>query len=173
MVTSDDKTKSDMIFEIQRAFNEPRHRVWEAWSEADQLSQWWGPMGCSVDVLRFEFRLGGFFHYAMKFPGAPVMWGRFNYREIVEPESLVWLNSFSNERCGLARAPFGDACPLEIQNTVTFSESDGTTDLLLRAEPFGESDEEREFFDMLCTSGSLQQGYNGTFDKLVEHLAKE
>lgn len=173
MGTNEDKPITETIFESERIFTASRCRVWEAWSEADQLSQWWGPMGCSVEVPRLEFRLGGFFHYSMKYPGAPVMWGRFNYREIVEPERLVWLNSFSNERCGIARAPFSDVCPLEIQNTVTFSEHDGSTVMVLRAEPFGETDEERQFFNELCTSGSLEQGYGGTLNKLAEHLARD
>jgi hypothetical protein len=45
--------------------------------------------------LRFcemEFRRGDFLHYAMRFAGAPTMWGRFNYREIAAPERIVWLN---------------------------------------------------------------------------------
>lgn len=161
-----------MIFEKVRVLEATRDRVWKAWSEGGQLSRWWGPKGCSLEVPLFEFRPGGFCHYAMNFADAPITWGRFNYREIVEPERLVWLNSFSNEKCGIARAPFSDVCPLEIQNTVTFAESDGATNVLLRAEPFGETEEERQFFNELCTSGSLEEGYNGTLDQLADHLAK-
>lgn len=98
------------------------------------------------------------------------MWGRFNYREIAAPERLVWLNSFSNERCGIARAPFSEACPLEILNTVTFTEHGGQTTVTLRAEPFGEVASERQFFDELRSSLSLEQGYGGTFDQLAEHF---
>jgi hypothetical protein len=42
----------------------------------------------------------------------------------------------------------------------------------LRAEPFGEMEEERKYFDELCSSGSLEQGYGGTFEQLAAHLAK-
>ena len=98
----------DAIFEITRVFDAPRERVWTAWSNAGQLQRWWGPKGCAIDVKRLEFRAGGFFHYAMTFPGAPVMWGRFNYREIVPGERIVWLNSFANENCGIVRAPFAE-----------------------------------------------------------------
>lgn len=168
MRASDDKT----VFVITRQFKMPRSVVWKAWSEADQLKNWWGPKGCSVEIARLEFRPGGFFHYAMKFENAPTMWGRFNYREIAAPERMVWLNSFANENCGIARAPFSEVCPLEITNTVTFTENAGTTTVTLRAEPFGEVAEERKFFDELCSSGSLEQGYGGTFEQLAEQLAK-
>ncbi|MDO8270399.1 MAG: SRPBCC domain-containing protein, partial [Gammaproteobacteria bacterium] len=97
MTSNNDTT----VFEIVRFIRQPLARVWKAWSEAEQLQHWWGPKGCTLEVGRFEFRPGGFCHYAMKFPEAPVMWGRFNYREIEAPRRLVWLNSFANEHCGI------------------------------------------------------------------------
>ncbi len=98
------------------------------------------------------------------------MWGRFNYREIVRNERIVWLNSFANEKCGIARAPFSDLCPLEIENRVIFTEHNGITRIMLHAEPFGASAEEAEYFAELCSSGSITQGNNGMFDQLEEHL---
>jgi len=169
MSADDDKSAMNSAFVITRVFDAPRDRVWKAWSEADQLRHWWGPKGCSIEVRRFEFRPGGFFHYAMKFPGAPAMWGRFNYREIAAPERLVWLNSFANENCGIARAPFSDVCPLEIENAVSFVEQAGTTVVTLRAQPFGESVQERKYFEDLRPS--LEQGYGGTLEQLTDYLA--
>ncbi len=159
-----------VVFEMVRRFNSPREAVWKAWSEGEQLGKWWGPKGVALDVLRFEFRPGGFFHYAMRFEGAPTTWGRFNYREIAEPSRLVWLNSFANERCGIARAPFSEHCPLEIENTVTFTEVEGVTTVTLRAIPFGAVEEEQRYFDELRPS--LEEGYGGTLDQLAAHLAK-
>jgi uncharacterized protein YndB with AHSA1/START domain len=157
-------------FEITRQFKVPRAVVWKAWSESEQLQNWWGPKGCSIQIARFEFRPGGFFHYAMKFENAPTMWGRFNYREIAAPERMVWLNSFSNERCGITRAPFGESCPLEIENAVTFIEQAGLTTVTLRAVPFGEVEKERKYFEELRPS--LEQGYGGTFEQLANYLTQ-
>jgi uncharacterized protein YndB with AHSA1/START domain len=165
-MNNSDKT----VFEITRRYKQPLAIVWKAWSEADQFQHWWGPKGCSIAIHRFEFRPGGFCHYAMHFDGAATMWGRFNYREIVPLERLAWLNSFSNERCGIARAPFSDACPLEILNSVTFAEHDGETIVTLRAEPFGEVEAERNYFAQL--QPSLEQGYGGTFDQLADYLLR-
>jgi uncharacterized protein YndB with AHSA1/START domain len=157
-------------FEIKRVFAAPLDRVWKAWSERDQFAKWWGPKGCSLEVSLLEFRAGGFFHYAMKSENAPAMWGRFNYREIIPHERIVWLNSFANEKCGIARAPFSELCPLEIENSVAFVEQAGTTRMTLNAEPFGASAEEVKYFAELCSSGSLEQGYGGTFEQLAGHL---
>ena len=155
-------------FSITRVFKAPKSRVWQAWSDAASLQQWWGPEGCTVEALRLEFTPGGFFHYAMEFKDAPTMWGRFNYREIAAEERIVWLNSFANAECGIARAPFSEVCPLEIENTATFTEKDGVTTVALRALPFGESAAERQYFEEL--KPSLEQGYGGTLDQLAAYL---
>lgn len=170
MAANEGNTASNSAFVITRVFKAPLARVWKAWSEADQLKHWWGPKGCSIEIPRFEFRPGGFFHYAMKFTNAPTMWGRFNYREIVVPERIVWLNSFSNEKCGVTRAPFSAVCALEIENAASFLEQAGTTTVSLRAEPFGETAEERNYFEELHES--LMEGYGGTFEQLADYLAK-
>lgn len=159
-----------IAFEITRRYDRPLATVWRAWSEAKQLQQWWGPKGCSIEVRRFEFRPGGFFHYAMRFPGAEPMWGRFNYREIEPQARLVWLNSFANEGGGIARAPFSDDCPMEIENSVSFMEANGSTTVALRARPFGELAAERRYFDGLRPS--LNEGYGGTFDQLGDFLLR-
>jgi uncharacterized protein YndB with AHSA1/START domain len=164
------KKSTNSSFEINRVFTASLDRVWKAWSERDQLAKWWGPKGCSLEVSLLEFSAGGFFHYAMRSENAPAMWGRFNYREIAPYERIIWLNSFANEKCGIARAPFSDLCPLEIENCVAFTEQGGATRMTLHAEPFGASVEEVEYFAELCSSGSLEKGYGGTFDQLADHL---
>ena len=157
------------ILTITRRLAAPRDLVWQSWSEVERLAHWWGPKGCTIEVGRLEFRPGGFFHYAMRFPDSEPMWGRFMYREIAAPERLVWLNSFSNPRCGIARAPFNMAVPLEILNDVTFAEDDGGTMLTLKSQPHGATEEEENVFrDMFS---SMQQGWGGTMDQLEEYLA--
>jgi uncharacterized protein YndB with AHSA1/START domain len=154
---------------IIRRFDAPLERVWRSWSEAERLARWWGPKGCTIEVVRLEFRPGGFFHYAMRFPGSDPMWGRFMYREIAAPGRIVWLNSFSNPGCGITRAPFDMAVPMEIQNDATFTEEGGKTLLTLKSQPHGAAEEEEHVFRQMFSS--MQQGFGGTFDQLEEHLA--
>jgi uncharacterized protein YndB with AHSA1/START domain len=170
MPANDHSTAPDGAFVITRVFNAPRHLVWKAWSEAEQMQTWWGPKGCSIKVANFEFRPGGFFHYAMQFSNGPQMWGRFLYRDIATQERIVWLNSFSNEGCGITRAPFDQPIPLEILNEVTFIEEAGKTMVTLRARPHGAAESELKAFEGMFAS--LNQGYSGTFDQLAISLAK-
>jgi uncharacterized protein YndB with AHSA1/START domain len=157
-------------FEITRQFKASRARVWAAWTQPAQLEKWWGPKGCTLKVCRLDFRPGGFFHYQMTFSAGQPLWGRFMYSEIVEPEKIVYLSSFSNAECGIARAPFALAFPFEINNTLTFSETAGATLLSLRCHPHGATEEETKVFaDM---SQSMQTGYGSTMTALAEHLAQ-
>lgn len=98
------------------------------------------------------------------------MWGRFIYREIVVPERIVWINSFSDEQGELTRHPGGPRWPLQMLNTTTFREDAGKTILTLCSVAHAATDEERRTF----ADGfkSMTMGFGGTFDQLAEYLAK-
>ncbi len=161
---------ADATFVVTRVFDAPLPLAWNAWSEADELKAWWGPKGCTIEVASLEFRPGGFFHYSMRFPNGTEWWGRFLYREIAAQERILWLNSFSNPGCGIARAPFGMPIPLEILNDVTFAERAGKTTVSLRATPHGATEEEVSTFKGM--HAGLEQGYGANFDQLAQALAR-
>jgi uncharacterized protein YndB with AHSA1/START domain len=163
-------------FVISRGVDAPRDLVWTAWTQGERLAQWWGPKGCKIRVVKLEMRPGGLFHYAMAFPepqpwlkGSNEMWGRFIYREITAPERIVFVNSFSDAKGGVTRAPFTETWPLEVLNTVTFSDKGGKTELTLRAHPINSTAAENEAYAGM--HDSMRQGFGGTFDQLAAYLA--
>jgi uncharacterized protein YndB with AHSA1/START domain len=160
----------DDEFVIARTFPASPDVVWKAWTETERLAQWWGPKGCTIRVVTHDLRVDGIFHYAMEYKTGAAMWGRFTYREIAEPDRLVFVNAFSDPDGGLARAPFKEVLPLEMLIQVTFREADGHTAITLRSKPLNATAEERQGFIDLFPG--MQQGYAGTFDQLDQHLAK-
>ena len=161
-------------FVLTREFDAPRELVWKAWSEPERLAQWWGPKGFAMLVAKLDFRAGGSFHYCMEAPGGgPMsgkMWGKFAYREIVAPERIVFVNSFSNAEGGLTRHPLSATWPLEVLNVLTFAEKDGRTTLTLRGGPINATAEERATF--LGAFEGMQKGFGGTLDQLAAYLAQ-
>lgn len=155
---------------ITRTFDAPRELVWKAFAEADRLAQWWGPKGFTMLVRTLDFRPGGVFHYAMRAPDGHTAWGRFVYREIQAPERMVFVNSFADEHGDIIRAPFSSTWPLEILNTVTFTEAGGKTTVMLRGGPINATEQERETF--WNSTESVQEGFAGTFDQLDVYLAE-
>ncbi len=162
-----ERTASAAPFTITRVFDASPNLVFKVWSEAERLSDWWGPKGFSIYVRKLEFRPGGSFHYSIE-AGGNIMWGRFIYREIAEPERIVFVSSFSDEEGCITRAPFSKTWPLEILNTLTFTFQEGKTLLTLHGGPIVPTDEERNTFE--SAFDSLRRGFSGTFDKLAEYL---
>lgn len=166
--------KSDVIapikpFVISREFDAPRALVWKAWTEPEHLAQWWGPKGAVVVDSKLDFRPGGMFHYRMRF-GEHDMWGRQCYREIAEPEKIVFINSFSDEFGGMTHHPMNPDWPGELLTTVTFTEAGGKTTVTVEWIPINATKTEIETFD--AGRASMKQGWSGTFDQLAEYLAK-
>jgi len=161
--------KSDE-FVITRVFDAPRERVWKAWTEAERLKQWWGPKGFTVSHCTVDLRPGGVMHYCLRSPDGHDMWGKFVYREIVKPEKLVFVVSFSDEKGGLVRHPMHAKWPMELLSTLTLAKHEGRTTLTLQWSPLSATDSERETFD--AGHASMQQGWGGTFDQLADYLKR-
>jgi uncharacterized protein YndB with AHSA1/START domain len=159
-------SESDKEFTITKVLNAPRDLVFQAWTEERHLARWWGPKGLSLSVAKLDVRPGGTFHYRMQTSEGHVMWGKFVYREIVAPERIVFVNSFSDAEGNIIPPPFEDPWPTEIVNTVTLTEENGRTTVTLRAVPIRATEEEVRVF--VAGFESMTQGYGGTFEQLAE-----
>ena len=69
-------TSAEQEFVITREFNAPRERVWQAWTEREQLVRWFGPKGSTISHAMLDFRPGGTFHYEMRSADGKEMWGK-------------------------------------------------------------------------------------------------
>jgi uncharacterized protein YndB with AHSA1/START domain len=157
-------------FVINRVFEAPRVLVWKAWTERERLARWWGPKGFAVDILKADVRPGGVFHFGMRSKGGRQHWGRFDYREIVAPERLVFTVAFADENGNVARNPFDADWPLQMLSTVTFAERQALTTVTVTQAPMMPSAAERKAFE--AGRESMRAGWNGTCDKLALYLAK-
>lgn len=85
--TSRVTTPSDREIRIERIFNASRDRVWQAFTDAKLLAQWWG-RGHKVDIERLEVQRGGHWRFVEHTDQGPQGFeGRF--REVTPPERLV------------------------------------------------------------------------------------
>ncbi len=157
-------------FVISRVFDAPRDRVWQALTETERMQHWWGPTGFTVIAAKMDLRPGGVFHCGMRSLEGYKMWGKFVYREIVAPERLVFVNSFSNEAGGVTRHPIVPTWPLETLTTVTLEEEPGgKTKLAVRWSAYNATDVERKTFD--SSHVGMRATWGGTLDRLAAYLA--
>ena len=159
-------------FVISRVFDAPRERVWQAWTEVERLKQWWGPKGFTVTHCTLDLRPGGKGHYCLRAPDGSQMWGRFVYREIVKPERLVWINSFSDKDGGLTVHPMNPNWPREMHTTVRFKDLGVKTEVTVEWIPIeGSTAVEIKTFDQ--GRDSMKMGWTGTMDQFAAYLTNK
>lgn len=157
-------------FVTTRLFDAPRDLVWPAFTEEQHLRHWWGPVGFALRILRFEPRLGGIFHYAMRAANGYEMFGRWVFRELTAPERLSFVFGFTDEAGHPVRHPMAPTWPLEMLGTATFATQGTSTLLTHRITPLDASDLERRSFE--AGFASMEQGFGGTWNQLAAYLAK-
>lgn len=110
----------DRTLVMTREFAAPRALVFEAWTKAEHLSQWFAPdqFTCDCDL---DFRVGGALRIRLVGFGMDHT-VRGVYREIVAPEKLVMAMKFD------------DMPEFEMLQTITLVERGGTTVLTMRQE---------------------------------------
>ncbi|MBI5890059.1 MAG: SRPBCC domain-containing protein [Nitrosomonadales bacterium] len=158
-------------FVISREFNASRERVWRAWIEREQLMQWFGPQGYTMQQARLDLHPGGIFHYALRSPDGQPMWGKWTFREIVAPVRLVLVSSFSDAQGGITRHPLSDSWPLETLSTTTFEERNGKTTITVHWVPLYATNRELKTFSE--AQDGMREGWGGTFERLAAYLKGE
>ncbi|MBI5876393.1 MAG: SRPBCC domain-containing protein [Chloroflexi bacterium] len=156
-------------FQLTRVFDAPRELVFRAFTEREHLFHWWGPKGFVMLACDVDLRPGGLFRYGMRAPNGAEMWGRLVFREIVSPERIVFINSFTDAAGTPIRHPMEPNWPLEVLSTLTFSEHDGKTVLTSTSVPFNATETEARIFE--AASKSMEAGFKGTYGQLDAYLA--
>ena len=147
-------TKSNEIT-LTRFYEAPVSAVWEAWTDPDQVGQWWGPRGFSLTTHSKDLRVGGHWHYTMHGPDGVDYVNKTKYFEVEKEAKLVYDHGGSDERKPLFRV------------TVIFRKVTGGTQLVMTmACPTVEDAEQ--------TKGFIKKaGGNATWDRLGEFLTKK
>jgi uncharacterized protein YndB with AHSA1/START domain len=136
---------------ITRVFDAPRSLVFETWTKPEHMMRWWGPKGYTLPFCTMDFRAGGVYRFCMRSPEGRDYWVRGVYREIVEPERIVWTGGIEEE---------GKPGP-ETLMTVTFAEHQGKTRLTVHQTFSFESDHTR----------GADQGWTESLVRLAEYLS--
>ncbi len=108
---------------LERVFDAPRSLVFEAWTSPEHMARWWEPKGYTNPICELDARPGGAILIHMTGPDGRVIINKGIFKEIVEPERLVFTTYAFEDEAGNPR--------LEILNTVIFAEQEGKTRLRL------------------------------------------
>jgi uncharacterized protein YndB with AHSA1/START domain len=146
---------------VQRVLQSPPDRVFDAFTDPDQLQKWWWPNGFTCPAAEVDLRIGGRYRLAMQWPGSIPTDAQFShhmageYYEIDRPHRLVMSGRAVNHEQGEIFATLIE---------VTFEGRDGGTALTVR----------QSFFEPLPPADALagaEQGWSEQLGKLVQLLA--
>jgi len=89
--------KENNTINIKREFDADLKLVWQAWTTAELLDQWWGPKPWRAETKTMDFREGGFWLYAMVGPEGEKHWSKANYIAIEKEKSFTQKDGFCDE----------------------------------------------------------------------------
>lgn len=139
--------------EFTRTYAAPRQLVWDAWTDPDQIAQWWGPRGFSTprESIELDLRPGGRIAFDMvdeatgnRYPNGGT------FLEVEPPARLVWSDDGFPDGSGKATT------------TITFLEdAPHTTSVHIHlSADFSET-----------VRAGAEKGWGTQLEKLAEHLA--
>jgi len=141
---------------ISRVFDAPRELVYRAFTDPDQLAQWFGPVGYSVprDSVESDARVGGHQRFVMVNDADPELRSPVDatFTEVVENELLVASEVWE----GAPGLQDGGRMSLRLE----FHDEDGKTRLVLRQGPY-----------TVEMEGMASAGWGSSFTKLDALLA--
>lgn len=140
---------------ITRIYDAPVRAVWDAWTDPEQVAQWWGPRGFTLTTHSKDLRVGGSWNYTMHGPDGVDYPNTTQYFEVEECAKLVYDHGGHADRPPMFRV------------TVLFSEIDGKTkmDMCMTLPTPEAAAETRKFIK--------QAGGDATWDRLAEFLEDE
>jgi uncharacterized protein YndB with AHSA1/START domain len=89
--------KENKLVNVKREFSAPLQKVWKAWTDREQLDQWWAPEPWKTETKTMDFREGGRWLYSMVGPGGDRHYSLANYDRVDPEKSFSGLSGFSDE----------------------------------------------------------------------------
>jgi uncharacterized protein YndB with AHSA1/START domain len=141
---------------ITHVFDAPRELVWKAWTDPKHMAQWWGPRGFTNPVCELDVRPGGALRIVMRAPDGTEYPMQGVFREILEPERLVFTN--------IAVDADGNHL-LEGVTKVAFAEHGGKTKLTLETRAVALVADAARMLE------GMQAGWTQSLERLEAHVA--
>ncbi len=83
---------------VMKTFDAQVSEVWDYFSVADLLDQWWAPEPWKCETLTMDFQENGKWHYAMVSPESEKVYGLVSFGSIMQHRSIEWMDDFADEK---------------------------------------------------------------------------
>jgi uncharacterized protein YndB with AHSA1/START domain len=146
---------ADRVLEITRVFDAPPSLVFKAWTNPAHAARWAGPRGFTATHVKGDIRPGGAWRTCLRRDETgEELWQGGTYREVVEPERLVFTFAWDRED--------GSRGHETLVSLIFAEQQGGKTRMTFR----------QAAFESVAQRDGHQGGWNSAFDRLAEHVAK-
>jgi uncharacterized protein YndB with AHSA1/START domain len=142
---------SKRVLTIKRTLNVPIKLVWEAWTKAKHIAQWWGPISMELNIIEHDFRVGGKWKYVMMMPDGKEFITDGEYSDIVVFKKIITSANFKPMTEGVEIRAFFEAH--DDKTLFTFSVVHPTEEYKIQQEKMG-----------------FYNGWGSTFNRLEDFL---
>lgn len=143
------------VAEVRKHFNATPQQLFTAFAEERWVSRWLSPSPeIPVNVLQFDFRVGGAYRFAYNLPEGKCVTVNGAYRSIEAPSTIVfsWIIEPPDEHAGILS-----------EVTVNITQDRDGVDLLIRHEKLMRTD----------ATERHAQGWHGALEQLAALLEKQ
>jgi uncharacterized protein YndB with AHSA1/START domain len=82
--------ESSLLLVVRRKIAATPERLFDAWTRAEQLREWWGPANVKCIAAEVDLRAGGVYRLANQFPDGRVLWISGEFLSIDRPHRLEY-----------------------------------------------------------------------------------
>jgi uncharacterized protein YndB with AHSA1/START domain len=144
---------------IERCFDAPLWRVWQACTDPALLDRWWAPKPWRTRTLHMDFQPGGYWHYAMNGPDGEQHFGRMDFSAIEQLRHYRAIDVFADAS--------GAAVPdMPKQTFLTNFAEDGDSTRLVVAVEYETVEDLKKVLEM-----GMEQGITMTHEQLARLLS--
>jgi uncharacterized protein YndB with AHSA1/START domain len=154
---------------LDRVLDAARDRVWRAWTDPEQLKQWWCPRPWTTPEAVIDLRPGGRFYTRMAGPnGEGASGGEGCFLEVVRQERLVWTSALMAgfRPAGTEGISCGEDSPVMAFTAVVTFEEEGEGRTRYRAHVMHATEADRDAHERM----GFHDGW-GAAAKQLEELA--
>jgi uncharacterized protein YndB with AHSA1/START domain len=146
---------------MSRKLNASPEQAWKAWTDPEEIAQWWGPEGVTIPVCEIDLKVGGKLHIVMLAgkelgPMAGQRWPmQGTFKEIKTAQKLVFTNQAIDETGTIL---------IEGLTTVVFEKDGSGTKITVTTSAKGLAPQAPQMI------AGMEMGWNQQLDKLVEKI---
>lgn len=151
---------------VERTFDAPKDKVWNAYADKNTLARWWGPKGWETQIKHLDFKTGGSWLYGMTCKDkqqadwyGKTSWGKMVFEEVTPKDSFIYTDIFCDE----------NGTPVEglpsSRTVLTLTEQGGKTTILSKT-AYDTAEALAQVLEM-----GMEEGYSQTMDNLETILA--